>query len=121
MASQVWRAFCKSRHKFYCMQARSRYKFSSGRVFIQVYEIGKRLVAQCRGINYPGATICLGIASYITCSGGYPGLRLRLILLKGSESAKNMTNNLPLLAVLAQVISCRDKDLICFLIKRVSS
>jgi hypothetical protein len=59
------------------MQARSRYKFSDGRVFIQVYEIGKRPAAQYRGIDYPGARICLGIVSFITCRGAYPGLRLR--------------------------------------------
>jgi hypothetical protein len=68
------------------MQARSRYKFSSGRVFIQVYEPGKRPAAQCRGISYPGARICLGIKSYITCRcalSGFkaetdPGKRLRI-------------------------------------------
>jgi hypothetical protein len=59
------------------VQARSRYKFSGGRVFIRVYEVGKRPAAQCRGISYPGARICLGIKSFITCSGAYPGLRLR--------------------------------------------
>jgi hypothetical protein len=60
---------------FYFIQARSRYKFSSGRVFIPVYEVGKRPAAQCRGISYPGATNCLGIENFITCSGAYPGLR----------------------------------------------
>jgi hypothetical protein len=58
------------------MQARSRYKFSSGRVFIQVYKIGKWPAAQCHDISYPGATNCLDIVSFITCSGAYPGLRL---------------------------------------------
>jgi hypothetical protein len=93
--------FLPSGCKFYCMQARSRYKLSSGRVFIPVSKIGKRPVAQCRGINYPGATNCLGIESFITCSGAHPGLRLRLIPVDGSEPAKSMTNNLPLLSVLA--------------------
>jgi hypothetical protein len=66
--------FLPSRHKLYCVKARSRYKFSSGRVFIQVYEIDKRPAAQCRGISYPGATNCLGIESFITCRCAYPGL-----------------------------------------------
>jgi hypothetical protein len=38
---------------------------------------GKRPAAQCRGISYPGATICLGIRSFITCRGAYPDLRLK--------------------------------------------
>ena len=74
--------------KFYSKKARSRYKFSDGRIFIQLYKFGKWPAAQCRGISYPGATNCLGIESFITCSGAYPGLRLRLIPVNGSESSK---------------------------------
>jgi len=40
-----------------------------------VQKIVKRAAAQCRGINYPGAANCLGIESFIACSGAYPGLR----------------------------------------------
>jgi hypothetical protein len=68
--------FLPSGHKFYWVKARSRYKFSDGQAFIQVYSFGKRPAAQCHGISYPGARICLGIKSYITCSGAYPDLRL---------------------------------------------
>jgi hypothetical protein len=80
--------FLPSVCKFYNKKARSRYKFSSGRVFIQVYEFGKRPAAQCRGISYPEAINCLGIESFITCSGAYPGAGLRLIPANGSESRK---------------------------------
>jgi hypothetical protein len=59
-----------------------------GREFIQVDETGKRPAAQCRGINYPEATNCLGIESFIACRCAYPGLRLRLIPVDGSESSK---------------------------------
>ena len=82
------------------MQARSRYKFSNGRVFIQIYEFGKRPAAQCRGISYPGATNCLGIESFIACSGAYPGLSFTVILLTALRPAKTETSLFTLLSVL---------------------
>ena len=96
--------------------------------YLSRYSFGKRPAAQCRGISYPGATNCLGIESFITCSGAYPGLRplqiylasrlsrckrlkrkekfgpiLNIWFLLGWRSrhqAKSMTINLPLLSVL---------------------
>ena len=122
--------FLPSGYKFYCMQARSRYKFSK---WTRIYPGRRNLVngqlAQCRGTSYPGARICLGIESFITCRCAYPGLRplqiylasrlsrckrlkrkekfgpiLNIWFLLGWRSrhqAKSMTNNLPLLSVLA--------------------
>jgi hypothetical protein len=73
----------------------------------------KKPVAQCRGISYPGATNCLGIESFITCIGAYPGLGLRLIPANSSESAKSMTNNLPLLSVLGVGEAYGFEDITC--------
>ena len=58
----------------------------SERVFIQVEEIGKRPAAQCRGISYSGARLCLGIKKLYClqwCVSGFkvetdPGKRLRI-------------------------------------------
>ena len=75
MARQVWRAFCRPGVSFIVKRRGRGISYLGGRVFIQVYELGKRPAAQCRGISYPGATNCLGIESFITCSGAYPGLR----------------------------------------------
>jgi hypothetical protein len=95
--------FLPSRHKFYCVKARSRYKLSSGRVFIQVYEFGKRPAAQCRGISYPGVIICLGIESCIACRCAYPGLRpLQICLasrLSGSKRLKRKEKFGPILNI----------------------
>ena len=121
--------FLPSGCKFYCVKARSRYKLSSWTSIYPGRWSWKKPVAQCRGISYPGATICLGIESFITCSGAYPGLKAVRISLasrlsggkrlkekerfgpilniwfllgwRSSHQAKSMTNNLPLLSVLA--------------------
>ena len=105
MARQVWRAFCRPGVSFIALRRDRGINCLGGRVFIQVYKVGKRPAAQCRGISYPGATNCLGIESLITCSGAYPGLRLRLIPADGSESRKKHDKQLTFIVrVMCRVI-----------------
>jgi hypothetical protein len=77
VARQVWRAFCRPGVSFIALRRDRGIICLGGREFIPVHKFGKKPAAQCRGINYPGARICLGTKSFITCRCAYPDLRLK--------------------------------------------
>ena len=56
--------------------------------------------AQCRGTRFISGQKFIRVHNVLNGSGAYPGAGLRSIPVNGSKSAKSMTNNLPLLAVL---------------------
>ena len=101
-ARRVWRVFLPSWYKFYWVLARSRYKFDRSRELIPCYKAGWehwRSVAvqiwskpeNCQGIQ----DLNCGQMRVSGCKNHYE------FVLSAGAKAKSMTNNLPILSVLA--------------------
>jgi hypothetical protein len=101
-ARRVWHVFLQSRYKFYYVLARSRYKVDRSREFITVYKfgcwhwrsVGVQIVSEpeiCQGL----LSLNWGQMRESGCKNHY-----KFVLGAGAK-AKTVTNNLPILSVLA--------------------
>jgi hypothetical protein len=99
---RVWHVFLQSRYKVYYLLARSRYKFERSREFIPGYKgwgrhrrsVGVQIVSE--------PEICQGILDFNCGQMRESGCRnhYKFVLGAGAK-AKTVTNNLPILSVLA--------------------
>ena len=110
-----WRAFCRllasvalakeAGYSFYCIQVRSRYNFDRQQGNSHGGQSSEKALAQCRGISCLGARNQSWYRILIACRGACPGATLITTLSYVQERfAKTVTNNLPILSVLALVI-----------------
>jgi len=101
---RVWHVFLQSRYKFYYVLARSRYEFDRSHEFIPCYKVSCRLWCSVAVQIVSEQEICQGIWDF-NClqmreSGCWNHYKF---VLSAEAKAKTVTNNLPILNVLAFV------------------
>ena len=102
-ARKVRRVFLPSWYKFYCVLARSRYKFDRSREFIPGYKAGCEHWRSVAVQTVSKPENCQGILDFYFVQMRVSGCmsHYKFVLGAGAK-AKTVTNNLPILSVLAQ-------------------
>ena len=97
--------FLRSRYKFYCMLARSRYKFDRSRKFTTGYKTGWEHWRRVGVQIISKQEICQGILDFNCVQMRVSGCQNHYKFIFSAEvKAKTVTNNLPILSVLKGVL-----------------
>ena len=103
MARQVWRAFCRHGTNLIGCRRGLGTKFLSSREIVPVDEVGKRQRCSVAVQVVSEPEICQGAEFLLRADERVRVPGCNLVPVNGTKSAKSMTNNLPLLSVLAFV------------------
>ena len=97
--------FLQSRHKFYCILARSRYKVDRSHEFIPGYKVWGRH-RRSVGVQFVSEPeICQGLSLFNCVQMRVSGCQNHYKFVLGAGvKAKTVTNNLPILSVLKGVL-----------------